>query len=216
MIGGEHFVCRWNLMKTLGVIPSAIYGKKFFEVEAGTGVNSTYVSKLSPEVYDICEGNQASIKELQKKISLVLLSEKSTKLICGDFLDIDFPEKYDFVFAENCVALQNSNFIEKLMSLVNFGGSLILTSVLLTCWLADSMCRYFYPLIYSQTHDNEKTRELILKIVEPHVARTKTNKFLIDWAEDNIFLRHSSGKNTYYLSSLPGILILLVKISLFL
>ena len=65
----RHFQRRESLFRSLGLVPTFVRGIKVLEFGPGSGHNALYTASLSPEQYELVDGNLKGAQETRERLT---------------------------------------------------------------------------------------------------------------------------------------------------
>jgi 2-polyprenyl-3-methyl-5-hydroxy-6-metoxy-1,4-benzoquinol methylase len=186
-----HFDRRDSLYRSLGLPPLAFRNHRVLEVAAGSGQNSLYVASCLPQTYDLVEPNTAGIRDIRKTYEGYAGSHTPPTLHEVQFENYKPDEAYDVVICENWLGSmpQDLAAIGKLASLVKPGGVLVITSVPVSGFFANTMRKLLALRLTDPTLPFDQKTEYLVGIFSPHLATigdmTRNHR---DWVQDTMLL----------------------------
>lgn len=123
-----HFNRRNALMRTLGLVPSHLSGKRIIEFGPGSGENSIFFASLNPQHYTLVDGTESSIKSVNAHRARHY-PKLDVNIIKSDFFDFSTEERFDAVFCEGAIPTQRdpARLLRHISGFVEVGGILVMT-----------------------------------------------------------------------------------------
>lgn len=186
----KHFFRRSFLISSLSILPHSLKNKSFLEFGPGSGQNSLYLLSLEPRLFHLIEANETGVKETKE----ILNTSQNTNIKVFDdlFMQFETNERYDLVWAENCVPHQNDpiSTAKHIGKFTNPNTGIVVFSCASgISYLPEMMRRLFkHQVLKNKQYSLSESISLITPFMENHLKNLKNmTRYSEDWIIDNLF-----------------------------
>lgn len=183
----KHYQRRESLFRSLGILPNLVRNSKVLEFGPGSGHNALYTASLSPELYELVDGNLKGVRDTRARLESFGIDR--IKIHHALFTEYQSDNKFDIVWAEGCLPHQTQPIpmLEHMASFVVEGGCLCVSISNGISYLSETIRRLFRDRFFQTLGDvHEQARELT-PYIEPHLQYLRgMSRPVEDWILDNI------------------------------
>jgi ubiquinone/menaquinone biosynthesis C-methylase UbiE len=181
-----HYKKREKLFKLLGISPSFFKGKRILEVGPGSGYNTLAFLKWGAQV-DLVEPNYKGRNELVSLFEKEHIKRSSWILNTCTIEEFIPTQRYDFIIAEGFVPNINNQeeVIEKLISMLNEGGIIVLTCVDEISTFFEQIKRLIAQIIIKDIESFDEKVNVLSQAFKKHLeALPQATRGIEDWVTD--------------------------------
>ena len=181
----KHFQRRESLFFSLGLVPTFINGLSVLEFGPGSGHNALYMASLSPERYELVEGNSVGVQETRERLA----SFTSVKVHHAMFDQFQTATKFDLVWAEGCLPHQSRplTLLKHVASFVREGGVLCVSTNNGISILSETLRRLYRDRFFEAKEDIHVQARQLTPYLQPHLQHLRgMSRPVEDWILDNI------------------------------
>ncbi len=183
----KHYQRRESLFRSLGILPNLVRNSKVLEFGPGSGHNALYTASLSPELYELVDGNLKGVRDTRARLESFGIDR--IKIHHALFTEYQSDNKFDIVWAEGCLPHQTQPIplLEHMASFVVVGGCLCVSISNGISYLSETIRRLFRDRFLQALGDiHEQVRELT-PYIESHLHYLRgMSRPVEDWILDNI------------------------------
>lgn len=185
---GAHFRRRSALLRTLGIVPTHLEGKRIIEFGPGSGENSIFYASLKPWQYTLVDGTKSSINSLisHRKNHY---PDLDVEIIHSNFFDFTVRTQFDAVFCEGAIPTQTEpeRLLNHIASFVKVGGVLVITCVDAVSFLSEAIRRLLARIHVGRTKlDTSNIPQLVKFFAKDLDALDGMSRRQEDWVFDQI------------------------------
>jgi len=181
----NHFQRRESLFFSLGLVPTFINGRSVLEFGPGSGHNALYTASLSPERYELVDGNLKGVQETRERLA----SFTGAKVHHAIFDQFQTSTKFDLVWAEGCLPHQSRPLplVEHVASFVREGGVLCVSTNNGISYLSETLRRLFRDRFFDAKGDVNLQARQLTPYLQPHLQHLSgMSRPVEDWILDSI------------------------------
>ena len=183
----KHFQRRESLFFALGLVPIYIRDKSVLEFGPGSGHNALYTASLSPEQYELVDGNIKGVEETRNRLK----GFTSIKLNVHHALFDEFntSNRFDLVWAEGCLPHQSRPLplLEHVASFVRNRGVLCISTSNGVSYLSETLRRLFRDRFFDSDGDVHMQAYRLMPYIKPHLQHLRgMSRPAEDWILDSI------------------------------
>jgi ubiquinone/menaquinone biosynthesis C-methylase UbiE len=185
----KHFRRREALYRHLGILPSAVRGRKVIEFGPGTGDNAIYTASLKPELYTFVDANPLSIAHLRKKGADGWLPAGTVEYVETDVYSFTSAAQYDLVLCEGIVHIQRdpTHFLQHMAHVAAPDGIVVATTHSAISLFPEICRRIIYPIFTRVTPERQPLLRRLVQFFERDLTYLPgMSRLPEDWAQDNI------------------------------
>ena len=183
----KHFQRRDSLFRSLGIPPSLVKGSSVVEFGPGSGHNAIFTASLSPSSYFLVDGNTLGLTQTKEKLDQ--LNFKDYRIINSLFLDYASDEKFNLVWAENCIPHQSDPLLilRHLSSFTQLSGIFVATTASPISYLSETIRRLLFNICITTQVSLQASLDLLRPYLASHLINLKgMSRPVDDWIIDNI------------------------------
>jgi ubiquinone/menaquinone biosynthesis C-methylase UbiE len=183
----KHFQRRDSLFKSLGIPPSFVRGSSVIEFGPGSGHNAIFTASLSPSNYFLVDGNTLGLNQTKEKLEQ--LNFRDYQIINSLFLDYFSDERFNLVWAENCIPHQSDPLLilHHLSDFTRESGIFVVTASSPISYLSETIRRLLYNITITTKQSLQSSLDIIRPYLVSHLVNLKgMSRPIDDWIIDNI------------------------------
>lgn len=184
---GKHFQRRDSLFRSLGIAPSLVKNSNVIEFGPGSGHNTVFTASLSPSKYVLVDGNTLGLTQTQEKLDQ--LNFRNYQIVTSLFIDYVSDEKFNLVWAENCIPHQSDPLLI-LRHLSNFtqpSGIFVTTTISPISYLSETIRRLLFNICITTQTSLQSSLDILRPYLATHLGNLKAmSRPVDDWIIDNI------------------------------
>lgn len=183
----KHFQRRDSLFRSLGIPPLLVKGCTVIEFGPGSGHNAIFTASLSPSNYFLVDGNTLGLSQTKEKLEQ--LNFRDYQIINSLFLDYACDQKFNLVWAENCIPHQYEPLLvlRHLSDFTQQSGIFVVTTTSPISYLSETIRRLIYNIIITTKQSLQSSLEMLRPYLDSHLVNLKgMSRPIDDWIIDNI------------------------------
>ncbi|BAZ91318.1 hypothetical protein NIES932_28250 [Raphidiopsis curvata NIES-932] len=183
----KHFQRRDSLFRSLGIPPSMVNGLSVIEFGPGSGHNAVFTASLSPSKYVLVDGNTLGLTQTKEKLDQ--LNFKNYQIINSLFLDYVSDEKFNLVWAENCIPHQSDPLLilRYLSNFTQLSGIFVATTISPISYLSETIRRLLFNVCITTQTSLQSSLHILRPYLSAHLGNLKgMSRPVDDWIIDNI------------------------------
>ena len=183
----RHFQRRDSLYRSLGIVPNFVSGLSFLEFGPGSGHNALYTANLLPSCYELVDGNPRGVAETRERLKS--FPNETIKVHYSKFEDFNSEKKFDIVWAEGCLPLQNQpiSLLNHISTFVKDGGVLCVSINNGISYLSEIFRRLLRDRCFEASGDVHYQVTQLLPIYKSHLQNLRgMSRSYEDWIMDSI------------------------------
>jgi SAM-dependent methyltransferase len=184
---GKHYQRRESLYLSLGLVPSFMRGRTILEFGPGSGHNALYTASLSPQKYELVDGNFRGVQETRDRLASFTDSQITVHHALFDMFTTD--SKFDTVWAEGCLPHQSRPLplLTHVASFVAGGGFLCVSTNNGISYLSETIRRLFRDRFFDALGDVHEQARKLTPYIQPHLQHLRgMSRPVEDWILDSI------------------------------
>jgi len=183
----KHFYRRDSLFRLLGIPPLLVNGLSVIEFGPGSGHNAVFTASLSPSKYVLVDGNTLGLTQTKEKLDQ--LSFRNYQIVNSLFLDYVSDERFNLVWAENCIPHQSEpiTVLRYLSGFTQSSGIFVTTTCGSISYLSETIRRLLFNICITTSTSLQSSLDTLRPYLEPHLLNLKgMSRPVDDWIIDNI------------------------------
>ena len=183
----KHYQRRESLYLSLGLVPSFMRGRTILEFGPGSGHNALYTASLSPQKYELVDGNFRGVQETRDRLASFTDLQITVHHALFDMFTTD--SKFDTVWAEGCLPHQSRPLplLTHVASFVADGGCLCVSTNNGISYLSETIRRLFRDRFFDALGDVHEQARKLTPYIQPHLQHLHgMSRPIEDWILDSI------------------------------
>ena len=183
----KHYQRRESLYLSLGLVPSFMRGRTILEFGPGSGHNALYTASLSPQKYELVDGNFRGVQETRARLASFTDLQITVHHALFDMFTTD--SKFDTVWAEGCLPHQSHPLplLTHVASFVAVGGCLCVSTNNGISYLSETIRRLFRDRFFDASGDVHEQARKLTPYIQPHLQHLRgMSRPVEDWILDSI------------------------------
>lgn len=197
-----HLERRRKLYRQCGIPVAFFKNAKVLEVGPGSGYNTLAFFEWGADV-ELVEPNAKGVQEIVELFKERNIHESRYVIHKSRIEDFNPDRKYDIVIAEGFMdAIDNQKeVIDKLKSLVNWGGIIVITCADNVCFFIEAVKRFVSVVLTRNISNYEDKVQFLVNYFEPQLAALRgMSRPVRDWVEDQMLCPSFINGNSLSLS----------------